>query len=63
MPVEDVIAESQRAGVVPDERLADEEGLCQPVGVRLHGMAQREAPLICRRPTDAGSSLRVLEVR
>ena len=39
-PVEDVVAEYEAYGVVTDEVLADEEGLCQPFGARLFGIGE-----------------------
>ena len=41
----EVVAQDQRAEVVADERLADQEGLGQAVRRRLHGILQVQAPV------------------
>ena len=44
LAVEEVVAERQGTGVAPDERLADQKGLGQPVGARLLGVVQCDSP-------------------
>ena len=41
--VEEVVAENQRAGIIPDERLADQEGLRHPLRRGLHGVVETHA--------------------
>ena len=45
MAVEDVVAEDQRDRSAPTKSRADDEGLGQAVGLRLHGIGEREAQL------------------
>ncbi len=49
-------ARAQESSEVP----ADEEGLRQPFGARLHGMAKREAPLaaVAEKPLEGRGVLR-----
>jgi hypothetical protein len=43
--VEQVVAEDERDAIPADELLADEEGLREPPGLRLHGIGELDAPL------------------
>ncbi|MNV78999.1 hypothetical protein D3C71_1725290 [compost metagenome] len=43
--IEDVVAQHQRARVLADERRTDQERLRQPLGRRLHRVAEVQAPL------------------
>ena len=45
MPEEDVVAKNQAARLAADELAADQQGLSQALGPRLHGVAEAEAPL------------------
>jgi hypothetical protein len=41
--VEDVVTQHQRHGVITNEILADDEGLGQALGPRLHGVGEHDA--------------------
>src|SRR5919108_4430759 len=43
--VKDIVAEHQRDGALADELAPDEKSLCEPVGFRLLGIADRHPPL------------------
>jgi hypothetical protein len=45
MAIEDVVTEHQGAGGIADKLGADDEGLCEPIRTRLHGVLQVDAPL------------------
>ena len=46
MAVEDVVAQHQCGRIVADEVLTDQEGLREPIGGGLHGIAQIDSPLL-----------------
>ena len=45
LAVEDIVAQDQRHRFAADEIRADQEGLRQPVGLRLHGISDRDPEL------------------
>jgi hypothetical protein len=55
-----VVAKHESASILADEVAAEDEGLRQPIGARLHHVAQRYAPLaaIAEQPLEAVAILR-----
>ena len=54
--VEDVVAEDERARLAADEIAAEDEGLRQAVGARLHAVAESRCPTASRRRAAPGSA-------
>jgi N utilization substance protein B len=55
--MEDVVAQHQRAAVTADERAADDEGLGQALGTRLHRVREAHAELLARADVPTGAAI------